>query len=145
MHRALLPLALLVASSGCIIIVKDGDEPYPDDPTVPVVVDSGMVDCEHSPTPSVLVHVVDEGGAPVTPNELSWSSGGEPPQPAECADESCTTWIAGYDVAGDINVTASVLLASETPGCWWEGSASATVNVLIDDGQASSRRCASRS
>ena len=120
----LLSLVALPLAAGCVIFIgKDGPppEPWPD---------SGGIACDTMAVSSVLVRVEDEAGAPISANQVSWQAEGmDEDQPAECAGASCTTWLAGYEVDGDIRVEAAALLDSDEPGCYWEGHASGSVTV----------------
>lgn len=125
-----LALSLL---SGCILVIDKGGGPGPG-PYPPVetgwVDDTGGVACTDMAAASVLVHVVDPSGAPVPDAAVMWGRpDGEAMTPAECADDACTSWIAGWEIGGDIAVTASYHADTPDPCCWYDDSASQVVSV----------------
>lgn len=126
-----LPFVLAVAATpGCIIIFPGGGGepiepmPYPDD--------SGWA-CTAEAVASVTVSVVDFEGAPASGAMVMWSAlemdmGGE----AECLDDSCTVYAAGWDVSSPIEIFASMERPTEDPACFWYAAASAVVEVPMD-------------
>jgi hypothetical protein len=76
--------------------------------------------CTTESRASVIVNVVDESGDPVGADSVRYTvvdepaprdSVGVPPTSgtaAECADEDCTEWVAGYETEGLFIVTAEV-------------------------------------
>lgn len=77
--------------------------------------------CSTESRPSVMVHIVDESGNPVGAEWVRYSVVDEPTprsstavgapvdtEPAECADEDCTQWVAGQEVEGLFVVRAEV-------------------------------------
>lgn len=132
--RPLLAVALPLFG-GCILVINKGGGPGggPDGP-YPVetgwIDDTGGVACTDIAVASVMVHVVDPSGAPLPGATVTYSEpSGESPMPAECADEACTSWVAGWEVGGDITVTASYNANTSDPCCWYSDSVSQTVAV----------------
>ncbi len=146
--RALLSLAIVGASSGCIIIIKDdehwdepgygGSEPgypgYPGDTAI--VDDTGEVACTEESYASVLVNIVGVDGLPLSGARVTWQTSDEAPaQDAQCMDELCTSFVAGWEVAGDITITAGISEDTEDPCCWLDDSTESTVTVpMSSDG-----------
>ena len=125
---ALLALALAPA---CIIVVHKGVEGEP-----PVAVDdTGWIDdtgtaCTDIAFASVMVHVVDAAGAPLSGANVTYSVDGAPELPAECADDAgCANFVAGWEVAGDFTITASIDVPTEDPYCWYYDTEVSTVTV----------------
>lgn len=138
---------LLPLFSGCILVINKGGGPgsEPGSPGEPPIViepetgwidDTGGVACTDIAVASVVVRVVDLAGNPVSGEGVTYAeSTWESPQPAECADEGCTSWIAGYEVGGEVTVWAIYHADTEDPCCWYDSSASQTVTVpYTDDG-----------
>lgn len=131
MHRSvtLLGLGCFTLFTGCVIVIgKDGGPPP--EPTPWVDTGGWGVACDEMAVSSVLVHVVSETGAPMSAQQVTWQAEGmDEEQPADCADDACSTWIAGYEVDGEIRVEATAVLPAERPGCVWEGQTSGSVTV----------------
>ena len=91
--------------------------------------------CTTEARASVWVHIVDESGEPVGAEWVSFTVDEEAPrsgegsanpaQSAECVDEDCTEWVAGFETEGTFVVNAMV--------CGREVTGRATVE-LTDDG-----------
>lgn len=127
-------LTLLIAPACVIVIDKTGgegeSEPHPGTGPEPEPIDDTGTACTDIAYASVLVHTVGPDGLPVRATSVTWSTGTEEsPMPAECMDEDCTTLIAGWEVSGDITISASLQLDTEDPCCWLVDNQSATVNV----------------
>lgn len=130
----LLALVSLPLAAGCIIVIeKDG--PGPDwDTSEPMPPDSGWIACDEMAVASVIVHTVDLDGAPVRASSVTWQTadGMEEEVLADCADEGCTSWIAGYEVPGDISIEGTVDQPTEVPECRLHDTAYTTVMVPMD-------------
>lgn len=147
MLRTLLPALLLVASSGCIIVIDKtggpgggGTEPYPGGGggTEPYPVDTGVeTGCTDIAYSSVVVDVVDPNGAPLSGADVTWTptGSGATPEAAQCANDDCTEFVAGWEVSGAIDVMATLHEDTEDPCCWVDDTTTSTVEVpLTADG-----------
>jgi len=143
MLRTLLP-ALLALASGCIIVIdktggpgEGGVEPEPGG-TEPYPIDTGAVTaCDDIAYASVVVDVVDPNGAPLSGAIVQWTAPGsdEAPQDAQCSNDDCTEFVAGWEVSGSIDVSATLHQDTEDPCCWYDDSTSSSVEVpLTADG-----------
>lgn len=121
-------LTALSALSGCIFVIeKDGPGTRPIDSGWD---DTGWVACTEMAAASVVVSVVDPAGAPVRATSVTWSHGDtDVANQAECMDEMCSSWVAGWEVAGDITVNATLHEDTPDPCCWISDSAVQTVHV----------------
>lgn len=143
LHRltTLLGIALLGSASGCIIIIKEEEhvepgttEPWPGEPGEPgetgwVEPDPGT-ECDDAAYASVIVNIVDAAGLPKSGVNVTWSlSDGAPPMSAQCLDESCTSFVAGWETAGDLMIYAELHEDTEDPCCWLDAYTSTTVTV----------------
>ena len=141
---ALATLALpFLGAGGCILVIntKGGDSGsgpgggggggYPPPPETGWVDDTGGVACTDMAAASVMVSVVDPSGVPLPGATVTYTTpGSDVPVNAECTDASCTQWVAGWEVGGDITVTASYNTeTADDPCCWYEDSVSQTVTV----------------
>jgi hypothetical protein len=78
---------------------------------------------------------VDASGAPASADEVWYRADEGPVQQAECMDELCSTWVAGWELSGSLKVGASRSEPTEDPGCWRVGDANTVVEVpLTEDG-----------
>jgi hypothetical protein len=68
--------------------------------------DDEEMNCTEDIVPSVIVTTLDSDGEPVVAKSVEWSVHGADPQPADCWYDPCTVLHAGWEVAGDITVTA---------------------------------------
>ena len=130
--RALSFVLAFAATPGCIIVLPGGGGDEPTEP-MPYPDDTGGPACTTEAVASLNVRVVDFEGAPVPEAEVYWSAqgmdmGGE----AECLDEACTVFTAGWDVSGPVEIFASMERPTEDPACFWYASASAVVEVPMD-------------
>lgn len=122
-------LTALSALSGCIFVIeKDGPGGGWTHETG--IDDTGWVACTEIAMSSVMVSVVDPAGAPVRATSVTWSHGDtDVANQAECLDEMCSTWVAGWEVAGDITVNATLQEDTPDPCCWISDSDVRTVHV----------------
>lgn len=128
MSRALfttLGLYLFALGSGCIFYF----------PTRGPKVETGETGtiCTEIAVSSVVVSVVDPSGNPTVAESVSWSVDGSAPQPAECLEEPCTEWIAGWEVTGEVTVTGRYYEVLEDTACWAEDEDTQTVTVPLDE------------
>ncbi len=113
---SLLALALM-AATGC-------------DPTNTETGDTSAVDCTASAAGSVNVSIVDQDGAALVPETVSYTVDGGDALDADCVGDPCTEYVAGWEVSGEITVTATYYREHEKdPLCSYEDSASETVTV----------------
>lgn len=141
---SLLTIALLGAASGCIIIIKEehvGEhgggttEPWPGDPGETGWVEPDPItECDDASYASVIVNLVDAAGLPLSGAMVSWSLGdGGPPSEAQCMDESCTSFVAGWEIAGELTIYAELHQDTEDPCCWLDAYTSTTVTVPMGE------------
>ena len=137
-HSLLPCLALLgLGLPGCILVIDKGggggpETGYPIDDVPPDSGwgdDTGMVACTDLAASSVDISVVDPSGAPLSGATVTWSVAGGPSQPAECMDAACTTFVAGWEVPGDITVVTSYSMDTPDPYCWYSDDEVDTVTV----------------
>jgi hypothetical protein len=93
--------------------------------------DTGGTACMEYAAASVTVYVVDPDGNPIRPDGVTWREEGGAWQDGECVNEpDCTTWVAGWEVAGDVDVCVchldqcactTVTVDMEPDGCHVEG------------------------
>jgi len=67
--------------------------------------------CTEEARASVMVFILDAGGAPFPGASVTWRANGGEAHPAECVDfsqppSSCTRFVAGWEVPGAIDVRA---------------------------------------
>lgn len=146
-----LALTALALTTGCVIVIdKSGgegepmpgsgsSEPYPgEDPGVEPGgdpgSDPGSTECDDIAFASVIVHTIGPDGAPVRATNVMWSTGvEESPMPAECMDEACTTWIAGWEQPGDFVLYGFLSENTEDPCCWLTDDESVSVTVPMGE------------
>lgn len=124
-----LGLALAALTPGCIIVIGDRDpDVYPVEPPPD---DTGGVACTDEARASVILSVTDFDGLPASDVNVQWSSQvSDIAGQGECADETCSSYVVAWEVAGPIDIWASVSTPDETdPYCWWSSSALTTVEV----------------
>ena len=84
---------------------------------------------------SVNIDVVDQDGAPLSPTTIGYTLDGGESLPAECIDDDCTSFVAGWEAAGDFAITATWTEDTADPCCWFEDYASQSVTVgMTEDG-----------
>ena len=71
--------------------------------------DGGLSDitCTQEARSSVSISVVDQSGAPLTPESVMFSVNGGDERSADCVDDQCTQWVAGWEETGEFLVTAT--------------------------------------
>lgn len=115
--------ALLLLAPGCVFVIGGDKEPeYPD---------TGWgYGCDQMAVSSVMISVVDPSGNPTPATEVwyttEWS---DERQSAECMDADCKSWVAGWEVGGEITVYANLYRTLEDTACWVEDSDVQTVFV----------------
>ncbi len=87
--------------------------------------------CTADAVPSVVVDVVDVDGQTFSGEQVTWRLDGGDPRPAECGDDACDRWVAGWDRRGVVTVEAQAVVGSEDGGAtrYW---ATDSVNVTGD-------------
>lgn len=97
------------------------------------------VACEDIAIASVQVRTTDLAGDPLPVHEVTWSVDGGPTEQAQCVSASgappCEEWIAAWEVAGDIEITA-VFLGEAVDACcthYDEAVTTVTVGKTADD------------
>lgn len=138
--RLSLPLLILGASSGCIIVIEKEhvdewpDRPHDQWPDTGEPVDSGAP-CTEEARASVVVDIVDASGAPLSGAAVTYAGPDGVIQEAQCVDEACTQLVAGWEIEGEIALTASLRIDTEDPCCWYEDVQELVVEVpLTADG-----------
>lgn len=89
--------------------------------------------CTDIAVSSVVVSVVDPSGNPTAAQSVTYTVDGGDPQPAECMNEVCSEWVAGYEQEGEFSVTGRYYAELEDTDCWMEDSDTQTVSVPLDE------------
>jgi len=79
--------------------------------------------CDGSAAISVVVEIEDASGQPVEADRVVFGVDGGEAVDAECIGDPCVRWFAGYEQAGDFEITAT------------RGEESETVNVTVTEGE----------
>ncbi|MFZ5482227.1 MAG: hypothetical protein ACOZNI_36035 [Myxococcota bacterium] len=96
--------------------------------------DSGTACAEYAAS-SVTVNVTDLAGDPLRPDAVTYTVDGGPPSEAQPVNEEGTQWVAGYEIAGEITVTATLNRDTEDGCCQYDAEASETVTIgMTEDG-----------
>ncbi len=118
---------LLTAQTGCIIVLGDKDEgPSPFD-------DSGQVGCDDIAVSSVNISVVDPSGNPTHATEVWYTVNGGERQPAECLNDVCSSWMAGWESTGTFVIEGKLYEPLEDSSCYMWDEDTVTVEVPMDD------------
>lgn len=120
-NSSLFALALL--APGCVFVI-DGDKG-------PDYDDTGWgYACDEMAVSSVMVSIVDPSGNPTSATSVWYtSSASEWETPAECMDADCKSWVAGWEISGEITVHAELYRELEDSACWYEDQDEQTVFV----------------
>jgi hypothetical protein len=87
--------------------------------------DYGVTECTEMAVASLNVYTTDINGDPLTPDSVTYTLDGGDTVDADCMNDDCSQWIAGWEVHGDITVTAT--LGND------EASASAIIELTEDE------------
>lgn len=118
---------MLLLLTSCFLLPRGGDTPI----VVAVPPEPG---CDDMAVAALYVEVRDLDGAALEPSTLEWRIAGEQWAPADCWDESCTSWVAGWNVAGDMEVRASLSGTVDGMACCEHiAEAEARVTIVWDD------------
>jgi len=95
-------------------------------------VDPG-IECSTLAAASVTISVTDPDGSPLAPTSVTWSVDGGAPTAAECMNEDCTEFVAGWEVEGEITVSAELSgEVSGDPCCFYDSTDSELVTIELD-------------
>jgi hypothetical protein len=64
--------------------------------------------CTTEARASVTVLVTGDDGQPLTPDGVTFQVDGTDPQEAQCVNASCTQWVAGWELTGSFEITATL-------------------------------------
>jgi len=117
---------MLLLLSGCFML--PGTE-------TPVAIGVGGLpqeDCGGMSVAALYVELQGVDAQDELATSVEWRLASEDWEDAECGDESCTWWVAGYDVSGDMEVRGAISgEVQDLPGC--EHIAFDEVRVTVED------------
>lgn len=93
-----------------------------------------VVECTDLAAASVNIQIVDVDGNPMVPTSVTYTVDGGAEQEAECVNEPCTEWVAGWEVEGDFEITVSYEeVDPEDELCSWSDSVTESVSVGLTE------------